>query len=99
MNTGKKIAVATPTDTDANVSPEERALLDSSIDSGISFDNNNLRRSALDNTDTDGDPVNETSSDLTGEDLDIPGVEPDDPAEDIGQEDEENNGYSQADTE
>ena len=31
---------------------------------------------------------------LTGEDLDVPGAELDDPDEDIGEEDEENNYYS-----
>lgn len=84
---------------DANISPEERALLDDSLENSLSVDNNNLRRSALDTTDQDGDPVNESSNLLTGEDLDIPGSELDDDAEAIGEEDEENNGYSSADTE
>jgi hypothetical protein len=45
--------------------------------------------------------LNEDSSadDYTGEDLDIPGADMDDANERIGEEDEENNGYSEADTE
>lgn len=84
---------------DGDISPEERALLDDSLENSISVDNNNLRRSALDTTDEDGELINEASFDLTGEDLDIPGSELDDIAEETGAEDEENNGYSIADTE
>jgi hypothetical protein len=69
------------------------------MENSISVDNNNLRRSALDTTDEDGELINEASFDLTGEDLDIPGSELDDIAEETGAEDEENNGYSIADTE
>ena len=49
-----------------------------------------------DNTDKDGEPLNEASSsvDFTGEDLDVPGAELDDDNESIGEEDEENNSYS-----
>jgi hypothetical protein len=39
------------------------------------------------------------NSDKLGNDLDIPGAELDDELEDIGSEDEENNFYSNADTE
>ncbi|MBP1224663.1 hypothetical protein [Flavobacterium sp. 1355] len=39
------------------------------------------------------------NSDKLGNDLDIPGAELDDELEDIGSEDEENNFYSDADTE
>jgi hypothetical protein len=84
---------------EGDISPEERALLDDSLENSISVDNNNLRRSALDTTDEDGELINEASFDLTGEDLDIPGSELDDIAEETGAEDEENNGYSIADTE
>ncbi len=84
---------------DGDISPEEMALLDDSLENSISVDNNNLRRSALDTTDEDGDLINESSFDLTGDDLDIPGSELDDMAEETGAEDEENNGYSSADTE
>lgn len=83
----------------SDISPEERALIDESMLNSISRDNMNLKRSALDTTDEDGDLVNESTGDLTGEDLDIPGAELDDANEEIGEEDEENNMYSRADTE
>jgi len=97
MNTDKKM----PADTEENaeISADERSMLDESMENSISVDNNNLRRSALDITDADGELINEASFDLTGEDLDIPGSELDDVAEETGAEDEENNGYSRADTE
>lgn len=90
-----------PGDTDSNITPAERTLLDDSIDNSLTKDNFNLKRSALDNTDEDGEPLNEGSmaDDLSGEDLDVPGSEDDDANEAIGEEDEENNSYSQADTE
>lgn len=86
---------------DADISQEERYLMDESMENSISKDNENLRRSALDNTDNDGNLLNEDTegNDLTGEGLDIPGAELDDDDELIGKEDEENNGYSEADTE
>jgi hypothetical protein len=59
-------------------------------------DNIRLRRSELDATDTEGDPLNEASlaDDVSGGDLDIAGADADDPMEEIGEEDEENNYYS-----
>lgn len=62
---------------------------------------NNLHRAQLDNTDEDGDLLNEVEQETnySESDLDIPGSEDDDELEDIGEEDEENNGYSRADTE
>mgnify|MGYP003595183938 CR=1 FL=1 len=86
---------------DSNISPEERALLDDSFINSISPDNENLKKSSFDNTDMEGLTLNENSfhDDYTGEGLDIPGAELDNLNEDIGEEDEENNGYSQADTE
>ena len=99
MSTARK-----PTDepiADSNVTPEERELLDDSIDNSLSEDNINLKRSELDHTDYDGEPLNEGSmaDDISGEELDVPGAEDDDENEMIGEEDEENNSYSQADTE
>ena len=85
----------------SDISPAERSLLDESIENSMTKDNENLERSMLDDTDEDGDALNADTSanDLTGEDLDIPGAELDDDDEMIGEEDEENNGYSEADTE
>lgn len=86
---------------DANVTPEERALLDQSIDNGLSTDHHNLTSATLDNLDEDGDLLEGAShsADFTAESLDIPGAELDDDNEMLGEEDEENNSYSQADTE
>ena len=87
--------------TDSEITPEEKRLLDEMMEKDVTGDNLNLKRSELDHTDEDGDLLNEESSadDISGEDLDIPGSEDDDEMEEIGEEDEENNGYSQADTE
>jgi hypothetical protein len=62
---------------------------------------NNLHRAQLDNTDDDGELLNEVNdnTNYSSSDLDIPGSEDYDDMEDIGEEDEENNGYSEADTE
>ncbi len=99
MNDDKKIPPQDNTSTD--ISPAERSLLDESIENSLTRDNEQLKRSSLDNVDEDGERLNEESSadDVTGEDLDIPGAEEDDANEAIGEEDEENNGYSIADTE
>ena len=85
-----------PEDMDANISPEERSLLDESIENSMTEDNMELKRSAVDTTDEDGELLNENSSsfDVSGEDLDVPGSEDDDANEEIGEEDEENNSYS-----
>ena len=96
MNEDKK-----PTANDADITPVERSVLDDAFSIGDSREEDQLKRSELDTTDEDGTPLNEKSSgqDASGEDLDIPGAEADDADEEIGEEDEENSGYSQADTE
>ena len=89
-------------DNDSFITPAEKAMLDEAMHTDpLSQDEINLKHSSLDNTDEDGDTLNEMSvaDDVTGEDLDVPGSEEDDEDEIIGEEDEENNGYSQADTE
>lgn len=87
-------------DSENDITPEELSLLDDSINNVDEGDDANLKRSALDNTDEDGEPLNELSmaDDISGEDLDVPGAEDDDANEEIGKEDEENNAYSDADT-
>ncbi len=87
-------------DSENDITPEELSLLDDSITNVNDGDDINLKRSALDSTDEDGEPLNERSmaDDISGEDLDVPGAEDDDDLEEIGEEDEENNGYSDADT-
>ena len=89
-------------DDDSVITPEERSMLDETfLMDPLSDDDMRLRKSQLDNTDFDGELLNEKSSadDASGRDLDIPGESNDDEMEDIGAEDEENNGYSVADTE
>lgn len=85
--------------TEADVTAEDEMILgamDRDIDMNEDEDQNTR---GLDNTDEDGDPLNEESGDLStmGADLDVPGSEQDDANEAIGEEDEENNYYSQSD--
>ena len=83
--------------TDADITPEDLWLLESSGQNMDTPDGRNLVASALDSTDADGEPLNEDGSnfiDLSGDDLDVPGSAADDADEVIGEEDEENNYYS-----
>jgi hypothetical protein len=80
-------------DTDTDVTPEEKELLQRSSESMAGVDDEERRQSLLDNTDTDGELLNETVE-VSGDDLDVPGSEDDDDNEAIGEEDEENNSYS-----
>src|SRR5690349_7493888 len=74
----------------------EKKLLDDSATDVPTKDEQHLRRAQLDNTDEDGEPLNEKSSAdaIGGSDLDTSGVDEDDVDEEIGEEDEENNDYS-----
>ena len=83
-------------DQSANVSDEERNLLQQASESTYSEEEQDIQNAAVDNTDEDGTPLNERVS-RTGSDLDVPGSEEDDEDEDIGEEDEENNSYSRPD--
>ena len=85
-------------DMNANISAEEMDMLEN-LDTDPESDD--AERVFLENTDADGELLNEQSggNSESGEDLDIPGAELDDENEEIGEEDEENNAYSQADTE
>lgn len=85
-------------DPDSDVRPDEKEVLERSADNIDSRDNEDLLRSELDDTDFDGEKLNEDSG-VTGDDLDVPGAELDDENEEIGEEDEENNAYSLGDTE
>jgi len=80
----------------SNVSDTEKNLLEQTADSMPNRDEDSLRRAELDNTDDDGEPLNEVTSAnaQSGIDLDIPGADEDDADENIGEEDEENNAYS-----
>lgn len=81
---------------DSNVSETEKEDLENTANDMPTEDNINLREASLDNTDSEGTPLNEGSfkNDIAGNDLDIPGVEDDDEDEEVGEEDEENNDYS-----
>ena len=80
--------------TDADVTPQERKVLEDIDYRKADSEDQPLIEGQLDNKDGDGDPLNEDDDDLTGEDLDVPGAEDDDLNEEIGEEDEENNEYS-----
>lgn len=82
---------------DADVTDEERELLEQSANADPAYrDERNFQRAALDSRDADGEALNEED---TIEDLDVPGSELDDESEETGAEDEENNTYSDSDTE
>jgi len=86
------------TDKTSNVTRTEKELLKRSSESMATPDEQQLNRADLDQTDNDGSPLNEII-DHSGNDLDVPGSEQDDPNEKIGEEDEENNSYSLPDQE
>ena len=76
-----------------NVSREERRDLARAARGEDGTEDDVLDEAALDNTDDDGDPLNEDSfgHERSGDDLDIPGGGEDD---EPGEEDEENEEYS-----
>ena len=77
----------------ANVTKDERKVLDDAAKKVNSPDQEALEKARPDQYDEDGEPLNEKSA-LNGSDLDVPGSELDDDNEEIGEEDEENNSYS-----
>ncbi|CAN5508552.1 hypothetical protein BH10BAC3_BH10BAC3_07680 [soil metagenome] len=87
--------------TDADITPEEIELLDEGGPVETDSDTDNLNRSKLDDTDMEGELLNEAGAGASndGSELDVAGTELDDENEAIGEEDEENNMYSVADTE
>ena len=90
---GKGIFSEDETDGETDVTPEEKELLRRSSESMAGEDDEARRNSMIDNTDEDGEKLNE-DVDVSGADLDVPGAELDDDNEEIGEEDEENNSYS-----
>jgi hypothetical protein len=87
-----------PQTEEANVSNQEKELLQRSSESMATDDDEAVRQASLDATDEDGELLNEEVN-VSGEDLDVPGSEDDDANEAIGEEDEENNAYSLRDQE
>ena len=84
------------TNDDDTISRTEKQLLRSAEQFRQSEVEAGLNKAALDQTDFEGDPLNERGfgQDKSGRDLDVPGTEADDENESIGEEDEENNSYS-----
>jgi hypothetical protein len=81
---------------EADVSATEKTLLKRADEDMPVEDDPLLRRAELDKTDNQGDLLNEGSlaTNVSGDDLDMSGVDADDAMEKIGEEDEENNPYS-----
>ena len=84
------------TDNNSIVTNIEKKLLDDSANDGSAKDEQQLRRAELDDTDDEGEPLNEKTlaNAISGSDLDTSGVDEDDMDEEVGEEDEENNPYS-----
>lgn len=86
--------------TEADVTEEDLQMLgDPERDMDMGEDEQ-IRSEGLDDTDFDGDPLNEGASDVftTGDDLDMPANDGSDPlADSMGQGDEENDYYSLGD--
>ncbi|MCU7547700.1 hypothetical protein OCK74_01180 [Chitinophagaceae bacterium LB-8] len=84
--------------TEADVTREERRTL-ASDDYMPTKDEDKLIQASMDNTDFQGESLNEKGfgQSLSGKDLDVPGSEVDNANERIGEEDEENNEYSISD--
>jgi hypothetical protein len=79
--------------TENDIPRTDKVALESTDHLQTTDDDNDLRRSTLDQRDFEGERLNE-SFDRTGADLDVPGTTDDDRNEEIGAEDEENNSYS-----
>lgn len=77
----------------SNVTKEEKEALADAAAKLPTRDQDNLDRAKLQQTDDEGEPLNEKTN-QSGSDLDVPGSEADDHNEAIGEEDEENNPYS-----
>ncbi|GAA4323958.1 hypothetical protein [Flaviaesturariibacter amylovorans] len=82
--------------TEADVSAEERRLLERSETYLPTRDEDRLQQAAMDNTDFDGEALNEASfgEEQTGADLDVPGAADATRTDAMGQGDEENQHYS-----
>lgn len=82
--------------TEADVSKEDKELLETAEDYMPTKDEDYLRRASMDTTDFDGEELNEDSfgEDRSGRDLDIPGSEDETETDALGQGDEENQHYS-----
>lgn len=82
------------TGTTSNVSRVEKKVLQAADEDMPTTNDKNVRMAELDSTDEAGTPLNEGTGIGGGSDLDIAGADEDDLNEELGEEDEENNGYS-----
>jgi len=84
---------------EADITPQEKKILKKSARHQPTEETEDFNKMALDETDNDGERLNEKGikQDRSGGDLDTPGADLDDEDENIGEEDEENNIYSQRD--
>ena len=82
--------------TGGDVSRSERIMLQTADNFHGTEDEDRLKTASMDNTDFEGEALNESGfgEEQTGADLDIPISDADDADETIGKEDEENNSYS-----
>ena len=82
--------------TEADVTSEERETLQRGEDYMPTHDEERLQRASMDNSDFEGERLNQEAfgTERTGKDLDTSGIDEDDANEAIGEEDEENNPYS-----
>ncbi len=82
----------------SDVTSAERKALKQAAGHQPTEETADFKEMVLDERDNDGDLLNEKSirQDRTGNDLDTPGADLDDADENIGEEDEENNMYSQS---
>lgn len=89
-NTGNTEEARPDSESENDINAEDLAALEQ--------EDRNVVATRLDNTDADGTPLNEDGNAKNmGNDLDVPGAELDDANEAIGEEDEENNYYSESD--
>ncbi|HYC27290.1 MAG TPA: hypothetical protein VEB42_00725 [Chitinophagaceae bacterium] len=82
--------------TEADITAKDREMLKRGDDYMPTRDEDRLNQASMDNTDFEGEALNEAAfgPERTGGDLDTSGVDEDDAMEDIGEEDEENNQWS-----
>jgi hypothetical protein len=80
--------------TTADLSKEDKRVLETAEYYMPTRDEESLHQAELDDTDSEGDSLNERSVDLSGSDLDIPVDESDARNENSGQGDEENKFFS-----
>ena len=82
--------------TEADISGNDQVMLETANNFQATEDEDRLRKASMDNTDFEGESLNEGSfgEERTGSDLDVPISDTDDANENIGAEDEENNSYS-----